>query len=112
MKQLRNDKETTARYSSFTECAKAFGCRPVKRRTDNAEKLAKQREKFVGKCKVCGENLTYINGTNVLACTNPKCTGIKMTAKNDDGSERIWYVPVTRTVDDHGMDVAMNLFSE
>ena len=109
--KLRLSKDTTAQYNSFEEAAKAFGCRPVKRKTDNAEKLQKQQEKFVGKCKVCGENLTYIYGTNVLACTNEKCKGIKMTSKNEDDTEKVWYIPVTRMVDEAGMEIAMNLFS-
>ena len=109
--KLRLSKDTTAQYNSFEEVAKVFGCRPVKKKTDNLEKLVKQQEKFVGKCKVCGKNLSYIHGTNVLACTNPDCKGIKMTAKNEDGTERIWYVPVTRMVDEKGFEIAMNLFS-
>lgn len=109
--KLRLSKGTTAQYNSFEEAAKAFGCRPVKKKTDDANKLAKQQERFVGKCKVCGENLTYIHGTNVLACTNEKCKGIKMTSKNEDGTENVWHVPVTRMVDDLGMEIAMNLFS-
>ena len=111
MRELRLSKNTTAQYNSFEEVAKAWGCKPVKKKTDNVEKLQKQQERFVGKCKVCGENLTYIYGTNVLACTNDKCQGVKMTAKNEDGTERIWYIPVTRMVDDIGMEIAMNLFS-
>ena len=109
--KLRLSKGTTAQYNSFAEAAEAFGCRPVKKKTDNAEKLHKQQERFVGKCKVCGENLTYIYGTNVLACTNADCKGAKMTAKNDDGTDRVWYIPVTRMVDSVGMEIGMNLFS-
>ena len=109
--KLRLAKDITAQYSSFEEVAKAWGCKPVKKRTDDEEKLKKQQEKFVGKCKVCGQDLTYIYGTNVLACTNESCKGIKMTSKNEDGTENTWYVPVTRTVDSKGMDIAINLFS-
>lgn len=109
--KFRLSKDTTARYSSFEEVAKAFGCKPVKKRTDDTDKLKKQQEKFVGKCRVCGQNLTYLSDTNALACTNPECKGIKMTAKNEDGTDKIWYIPVTRTVDDTGMEIAMNLFS-
>lgn len=110
-KKLRLSKDTTACYHSFEEAAKAWGCRPVKKKTDDAEKLQKQQEKFVGKCKVCGQDLTYIYGTNVLACTNEACKGIKMIGKNEDGSERVYYVPVIRTVDETGMEIALNIFS-
>lgn len=110
-KNLRLSKNTTAHYSSFEEVAKAFGCKPLKKRTDDAEKLKNQQEKFVGKCRVCGQNLTYIDGTNVLACTNTSCKGIKRTYKNEDGTENVRYIPVTRIVDEVGMEIAMNLFS-
>jgi hypothetical protein len=110
-KKLRLSKDTIACYNSFEEAAKAWGCRPVKKKTDDAEKLQKQQEKFVGKCRVCGQNLTYVYGTNILACTNETCKGVKMTGKNEDGTERIYYIPVTRILDDVGMDIAMNLFS-
>lgn len=109
--KLRLSKDTTAHYSSFEEVAKAWGCKPVKKKTNNTDKLQKQQEKFVGKCKVCGQNLTYLSNTNALACTNAECKGIKMTAKNEDGTDRVWFVPVTRTVDDKGMEIAINLFS-
>lgn len=108
---MRLSKGTTAHYSSFEDVAKAFGCKPVKKKTDNAEQLRNQQERFVGKCRVCGQNLTYHYGTNVLTCTNPECKGIKMTSTNEDGSENVWYIPVTRMVDDLGMEIAMNLFS-
>lgn len=110
-KKLRLSKDTTAYYNSFEEAAKAFGCRPVKKRTDDLDKLAKQQERFVGKCKVCGENLTYISDTNILACTNPACKGIKMTSKDEEDNEKVWYIPVTRMVDDKGFEIALNLFS-
>lgn len=109
--KMRLPKDTTAHYTSFEDVAKAFGCKPVKKRTDNVEQLKNQQEKFAGKCKVCGQNLTYHYGTNVLSCTNPDCKGIKMTSKNEDGTDKVWYIPVTRMVDDLGMEIALNLFS-
>ena len=51
-----------------------------------------------------------IKNTNVLACKNPECRGIKMTSTNEDGSERTWYIPVTRMIDNRGMQIAENLF--
>lgn len=96
-------------YTSFQDLAAATG-RPVKRRTKDMDKLQAQREHFAGKCKVCGHILTYHNGTNVLTCTNPECKGIKKTGLNDDGSEKVWYVPVIRTVDTTGMEIAARLF--
>lgn len=101
----------TKTYYSFQELAKDFGCKPVKKRTSDMDKLTAQREKFVGRCKVCNSLLTYHTGTNVLTCTNPECKGIKMTSKNEDGTERTWFIPVTRMVDETGMEIAINLFA-
>ena len=110
MREFRKAKGVTEHYTSLEELRKAWNCKPVKRRTNDAEKLQAQREKFVGVCKVCKQPLTLINGTNVLACQNPDCTGVKMTSKNEDGSEKIWYIPVSRILDEKGMKIAENLF--
>ena len=110
MKEFRKDKNCTEHYTSFEELGKAWGLKPVTKRTKNEEKLKAQREKFLGTCKVCKNPLTIISGTNVLACQNPDCKGIKMTGTNEDGTEKIWYIPVSRTLDDKGFSIAMNLF--
>lgn len=97
-------------YYSFQELAAATG-KPVKRRTDDMDKLQAQREHFAGKCKVCGQTLTYHYGTNILTCNNVECKGIRKTGVNDDGTEKVWYLPVIRFLDATGMDIALNLFS-
>ena len=112
MKEFRKAKGVTQRYTSLEELRKAWNCKPVVRRTNDKEKLKAQQEKFVGKCKVCGELLSWIEGTNSLACKNPDCKGIKMTSKNDDGTEKAWFIPVTRTLDTEGMEIAERLFCE
>jgi hypothetical protein len=34
-----------------------------------------------------------------------------MTSKNEeDGTEKVWYIPVTRVLDDRGFEIAQNLF--
>ena len=118
MKDFKKIKGTTKTYNSFEEFGKdeklrkQFGLKPIKRRTNDKEKLKAQQEKFVGKCRVCGQHLTWIDGTNTLACKNPDCNGIKMSSKNEDGTEKVWYIPVTRTLDEKGMQIAERLFSE
>ena len=46
MKEFRTGSGTKEHYSSFEECAKAWGCRPLKKKTDDKKKLAKQKEDF------------------------------------------------------------------
>lgn len=112
MKEFRKAKGVTERYTSLGELRKAFGLKKPKKRTNDEAKLKAQQEKFVGKCKACGELLSWIEGTNSLACKNPVCKGIKMTSKNEDGTEKVWYIPVTRILDTEGMEIAERLFCE
>ena len=35
-----------------------------------------------------------------------------MTSKNEDGTEKVWYIPVTRILDTEGMEIAERLFCE
>ena len=106
-----NLKDATGTYYSFQDFAIATGREPAKKRTDDMNKLKAQQEKFAGKCKVCGQDLTYHYGTNVLTCTNVKCKGIEKRYPNDDGIETVRYIPVTRMVDSTGMEIALNIFS-
>lgn len=110
MRAFRKDRNCTEHYTSFEAAAKSFGCKPVIRRTKDENKLAAQREKFLGTCKCCGQPMHLVSGTNVLCCNNENCKGIKMTGTNEDGSERIWYIPVSRTLDDKGFEIGLNLF--
>lgn len=112
MREFRKAKGVTERYTSLDELRIAFGLKATKKRTNDAEKLKAQREKFVGVCKVCKQPLHWIEGTNTLACKNENCKGIKMTGKNIDGTEKVWYIPVIRILDDEGMNIAMRLFCE
>lgn len=112
MKEFRKSKGVTAHYTSLEELRTGFGLKPVKKRTNDSEKLKAQQDKFLGVCKACKKPLSWIEGTNTLACQNPECKGIKMTSKNEDGSERVWYIPVTKILNEKGMSIAENLFSE
>ena len=61
---------------------------------------------------MCGENLSWIEGTNTLACKNAGCKGVKMTGKNEDGTDKVWYIPVTRMLYEEGSKIAERLFCE
>lgn len=110
MREFRKSKDCTEHYSSLEELRKGFGLKPIKRKTDDAEKLKAQQEKFLGTCRVCKKPLVWITGTNICACQNENCKGTPMKGTNEDGSEKIWYVPVTRILDVKGFEIAMNLF--
>ena len=111
MKEFRMSKGVTEHYTSLEELRKGFGLKPVRKKTNDETKLKAQQEKLVGVCKVCKKPLSWIEGTNVCACQNPECKGVKMTSTNEDGTERFWFVPVTRVLNEKGAEIATNLFS-
>lgn len=110
MREFRKGKGVTEHYTSLEELRAAWNLKPVVKRTKDEEKLKMQQEKFLGTCKVCKQPMTLISGSNVLCCQNPECNGIKMKGKNEDGSEKIWYIPVSRILDEQGLEISMNLF--
>lgn len=111
MKEFRLGNGVTEHYTSLEELRTAFGLKPVSRKTNNVEKLKAQQEKFLGTCRVCKQPLVKIANANVLCCQNPECKGIKMTSKNEeDGTDKVWYIPVTRVLDEKGSRIAENLF--
>lgn len=110
MSQERLSKNVTAHYSSFEETAKAFGLKPATYRTSDLEKLKFQRDKMAGKCKVCGEILTHVSDTNVFACANDKCKGVKIQKVNKDGETKVSYIPVTKVVEGIGSKIIENIF--
>ncbi len=112
MSEFRKSKDCTEHYTSLEELRTAFKLAPVSKKTKDADKLKAQREKFLGTCKICKQPLSWIENTNVCACKNPSCNGVKMTSKNEDGTERAWFIPITKTLDETGFEIAMNLFTE
>lgn len=54
------------RYFGFNELPNV---KSVKRQKAPDE----QRAKIIGNCKVCGEPMVFIGGTNVVVCKNPAC---------------------------------------
>lgn len=110
MKEFRKGKNCTEHYTSFDELREGFKLPPIKKRTSDAEKLKVQQEKFLGTCKVCKSQLSLIKGTNVLACQNPNCSGVKMTSTDEEGNEKVWYIPVSRMLNSKGLEIGLNLF--
>ena len=110
MKEFRKGKGVTEHYASLAELREGFGLKPIRKKTNDEDKLRAQQEKFVGTCRACKKPLTWIEGTNICACQNPECKGIKMTSTNDDGTEKVWFIPVTRILNEQGMEIAERLF--
>lgn len=109
MREFRLGKNDKEHYSSLSEMGAAWGCKEKKKRTNDEGKLTKDRAKFAGTCRVCNHPLTFVGG-NVMCCQNENCKGFKHTEMNEDGTERVWYTPVFRLLNDKGEEIAANLF--
>jgi hypothetical protein len=112
MKAFRMGRNTSEHYSSFEECAKAFGCRPVVKKTKDEKKLEEQKEKFCARhrCKACGEPMVWITGS-VMTCVNEKCKGIKIEREDSEGNKMISYITSYDLLDDLGAKIADAIFS-
>lgn len=108
--EMRLGKGFTTYYNSLEELAEAWNCKPVVKRTKDLDKLKSQQEKFLGKCKACGQNLSFLHDTNILCCQNEACKGYKIVTKNEDGTENVRYAPVYRVLDEVGAEIGANLF--
>lgn len=99
-------------YYSFDEVAQeVFGMKPLKKQTNDKDRLKKQQEKYLGTCPFCKEPCAYVEGTNIVACVNPKCKGRKISTTNDDGSETVVYESYYR-IKSCGAEVGTGLFDE
>ena len=113
MREYRLSKDTTEHYTSLEELRKAFGCKPIIKRTADEKKLESQREVFNGKhiCKSCNKPMFWISGTSVMSCKNPDCKGIKNVRTDLDGNEIVTYFPSYDLLDTLGAEIAENLFA-
>lgn len=113
MREFRLGRNTTEHYSSFEELGKAFGCRPVNKRTKDEKKLKEQQEKFNAKhkCKACGQPLTYIGG-NQMVCLNADCKGIKHKRTDAEGNVIVTYRPSYELLNSKSAEIANNIFCE
>ena len=111
MREFRKANGVTEHYTSLEALRAGWGLDPVeKKRPRNEKVLQEKREKFLGTCRVCKHPLVLISGCNVLACQNENCKGVPIKGTNEDGTEKIVYVPVTRVLDERGFEISMNLF--
>ena len=100
-------------YYSFDEIGQAlFGLKPQTRVTRNKQKLASQREKLLGTCPYCGQQLKFVYGTNILACANEECKGKKIVSKDANGEEIVGYKPYVKIMDDRQAMIANIIFEE
>lgn len=100
-------------YHSFAEYAEGeYNMKPLSGRTNDKQKLATQREKFLGVCLFCKKPNKFIVGTNIIVCANEQCSGKKITIKDEDGTEFVKYIPYMRTLDTKGMEIGNVLFDE
>lgn len=101
------------RYYSFDEIGQElFGLKPYKRVTKDKQKLAAQREKFLGVCPHCKHPLKYVYGTNILSCENPECKGKKVSITKEDGEEKVIYKPFYKILSDKGLEIGTTIFED
>lgn len=113
MREFRNPKGVTKRYTSLEELRTAFGCKPIRKQTKDKEKLQKQREQFCKhyKCKACGQPMVYM-GESIMTCGNHECKGIKHERTDKDGNIIVSYSVSYELLTDHFAEVASNIFYE
>ena len=90
MNSLRKE-NNGIRYFGFNEVAKeVYGLDVPTSTIKNAEKKENLKKKFEEKntCSECKTPLTYVGG-NVLACTNPKCSGKSIYKLLDERTTRL-----------------------
>ena len=113
MNSFRIGSNTTEHYTSFKEMAQAWGCKPCEeaKRTNNEEKLKKQRDVFCAshRCKVCGEPMKYVTD-HWMTCVNEKCKGLKNEKTDKDGNKTVSYsVSYEELWKDKDVDIDFNL---
>ena len=94
-------------YTPFAELGKA------KVHKMNPEKKAKEREKFAGKCKICGSPLTLVPDTNVMICSNADCKGRAVKQKDENGKMvTVGRIPTYRCLNNRSAKYAEILFED
>lgn len=113
MKEFRLGKNTKEHYTSIEEMAKAWGCKPITKKTKDEKKLKEQQEKFCArhKCRACGQPMTWVGGS-MMTCKNENCKGIKIEEKDAEGNIiRTEYLVPYDLLDEKGTEIAANIFS-
>ena len=73
----------------------------------NNNRLYFARQKFLGKCSVCGKTLKKVDGVNLLRCDNAVCSGVTVR-RNGESSQEPYY----RMLNDRGMEIYEHLFNK
>jgi len=96
-------------YSSFQELASAY---KIKTQKVNEKKNEEMKNKFAKKfkCRACGQPLSYVKGTTVMTCTNPKCKGIKIKVNGEDEEEKYSYLVSYSLLGNISQKIAENIF--
>jgi uncharacterized alpha/beta hydrolase family protein len=102
------EEEATFIPNAFQNIRGQFRIGQLKKRTEDNDKLNKQRNQFMQKyaCKKCGAPMKWVKGTNIMICENEKCEGVKK--KQKDGT--ISTIPVIMLLNSHGREIAETLF--
>ena len=99
------------RYSSFSEVATAMGmASPVKKVDQNKQQSRQKKFCSYHKCKTCGEPMIFVEGTNIMTCSNPQCKGIKHEFKDKEGNKVVKYSPSYDLLADKYASMASSLF--
>ena len=109
--EYRKARDVKEQYNSLEELREAWHCKPIKKRTSDENKLNAQRDAFRGRhrCKACEDPMSYV-GAGAMACTNPKCKGIKNEKTLKDGTTVTTYEVSYELLDARGTTIAENLF--
>ena len=112
MKNYTLGKDVTGHWNSFTDLAKDYGCKPVVKKTPSKNKLEKMHNRFNKRhlCKACNYPMTYLPGSNIMTCTNPKCEGIKVEKTDSCGNVTVTYLTSYDLLDDVGTEIANKIF--
>ena len=73
----------------------------------NNNRLYFARQKFLGKCPVCGKTLKKADGVNILRCDNAVCSGVTVR-RNGESSQEPYY----RMLNDKNMEIYEHLFNK
>lgn len=108
-----SEKNLKGNYTSFADIRSEFGLKEIRTQTKDKKKLDEQRNKFRGKhiCPACKQPMSYIDGTNLMVCSNSECNGIKHEEVNEEtGEKKVWYDVSYHNLDNVGAVIASNIF--
>ena len=110
MKNIMNQDVSTYTVPAFQNLRKEFGLKPLEKRTPKESHVKAFSNRHT--CPTCKQAMNWIAGTNVCACTNPGCLGIKRTRKNkeDENVEETYYTTAYHTLREADEKLAEKIF--